>query len=190
MNTATVFVVSPKALRVINMVREAIQKSPTKVSFFSIKGYRNKEGELANYVFNIGVSYAKAKEKDLEYLRNLDITKEVWDSPLTLIEQARTKLINSLIKPSEAHSEGQKEAYTVITEGVKVHNETGALYIYGYRVSKTVIEAVDYGADTRRALTKAQDELKKGMKSTKYRQFIVSEAKEVKGGGETIEINC
>ena len=172
------------------MVREAISKSPSGVSFFSVKGYTNKEGEVANYVFNVGVSYENAKDKDLEYLRNLDITKEVWDSPITLIEQAKTKLINSLIKPSETHSEGQKEAYTHITKSVKVHNQTGVLYITGYRVSKTVIEAIDYGADTRRPLTKAQDELKAKMKSTKYRQFIVSEAKEVKGGGETIEINC
>jgi hypothetical protein len=45
------------------------------------------------------------------------------------------------------------------------------LYVFGSKVKKTIVEAVEYGADTRKPLTKAKDELRKLMKSTKYRQF-------------------
>ena len=52
-----------------------------------------------------------------------------------------------------------------------MHTDTLELYVFGSKVKKTIVEAVDYGADTRSAKTKAKDEIRKLMKSAKYRQF-------------------
>lgn len=184
----TVIVVSPKAAQVINAVKAAIAKSPTGVSFFSIKSYTNKEGEVADHVFNVGASYANAKAKDIETLENLDVTAHDWKSPMELIIKARTALIESLKKPNETISEAQKDAYTVIVPGVKVHNESGLLYIYGMRTNKNVLVPGNYKTVNSRPDTIAKNELKKLLKTDKFRQFICSEGKEIKGGGETIEI--
>jgi hypothetical protein len=44
-------------------------------------------------------------------------------------------------------------------------------------------------ADTRSALTKAKDSLKANMKSSKFRQFKISEINTLKAMGETIVVN-
>ena len=180
--------VSLKAVKVIKAVKEAIKKSPTGVTFFSINGYENANGEIADHRFNIGASYENAKQKDIKFLEELDITKQEWKSSLVLIEQARQKLINNLTNPSKNASEGQQDAYTQITSGVKVHNDTGVLYIYGLRVSKTIHKEGVYPSSNKRALTIAQDELKKHLKTNNFRVFIISECDSIKGNGEEIVI--
>lgn len=174
--------ISSEALKVITLIQKALTKSPTGVSFCSIKNYTNQEGEVSDYLFNIGVSYTKAKEKDLEFLKNLDITNMQWQSAMVDIIKANGELIRSLEAPTK-----EKDIYTFITNGLKVHNDTGLIYVFGMKVSKKVKEAIDYGEDTRRPLTKAKDEIRKLMKTTKYRQFILNlNGMSVKVSGEEI----
>jgi len=94
-----------------------------------------------------------------------------WNCPMVDIIKAKTELLESLINPSQARSQAQKDAYIHINEALKLHTDTLELYVFGSKVKKNVIEAVDYGEDTRSAKTKAKDEIRKLMKSTKYRQF-------------------
>jgi hypothetical protein len=75
------------------------------------------------------------------------------------------------LKPSKKQSDAQKNAYEYVGNGLKVHNETGELYVTGMKVKKTVIEKGDNGEDTRRPLTKAKDLIRSKMKSTQYRQY-------------------
>lgn len=179
--------ISDKATEVIALIKKALSNTPTGVSFCSIKNYTNQEGEVSDYVFNIGVSYEKAKEKDIQFLNDLDVTTMEWQSAMVDIIKAKQDLISSLEAPSKARSEGQKDAYTHINSGLKVHNDTGELYVFGMKVSKKVKEAVDYGADTRKPLTKAKDEIRKMMKSTKYRQFIFTlNGMSIKASGEEL----
>lgn len=125
--------ISQKALNVIALVKAAVSNSLTGVSFFSIKNYTNKNGEVANHLINVGMKYETAKKKDIEFLENLNFAEHDFKSPNTLIEAARLELIAAFKKPDAVRSEAQKDAFTPIFAGVKVHNETGVLYIYGYR---------------------------------------------------------
>jgi hypothetical protein len=110
-----------------------------------------------------------------------------WQSAMVDIIKAKQELISSLEAPSKARSEAQKDAYTHINSGLKVHNESGVLYVFGMKVSKKVKEAVDYGADTRKPLTKAKDEIRKLMKSAKYRQFTFTlSGMSIKASGEEL----
>jgi hypothetical protein len=171
MQMETITGLSTKAETIADTIKSALNKSLTNVTFCSVKGYVNDKGELSDYLINIGVNYQTAKQKDIKFLSELDVTTMEWNCPMVDIIKAKTELLESLINPSPARSQAQKEAYIHINEALKVHTDTLELYVFGSKVKKTIVEAVDYGADTRSAKTKAKDEIRKLMKSTKYRQF-------------------
>lgn len=188
MTNVIVVAVSPKAAKVINMAKAAVAKSPTGVSFVSIKGYSNQQGEVADHVFNIGADYMKAKESDIKFLQELDVTKGQWKSDMVTMAKAKAELIKSLTNPDEVRSQAQQDAYTHICKGVKVHNETGVLYVYGNRVNKVVHVEGCYPTKNSRPLTVAKDELRKLLKTGKFRQFIMAEATSFKANGEVLEV--
>ena len=168
-------------------VIQVVQNSPTKVAFVSLRNYTDSKGEVQNALINVGVSYENAKKKDIEYLQNLDVKSLKTDIPLELLEKAKEELLKALIKPNENRSNGQIDAYTFISNGIKVHNVKNELYIFGMSVNKKVIEeSKEEKVDTRKPLTKAKDFIRKGFKSTKYRQYNVLNLGSVKLNGETI----
>ena len=178
---------SSSAIDLIIALKKAVQNSPTKVSYVSIKGYKNKFGEISNNLINIGISYQKAKAKDIEFLTNLDINS--FDSKLdkALLEQARTELIASFITPEKARSEGQINAYTPIIEGVKVHNETGVIYVYGYREKKEILTEGNYPVVNSKPLTIAKNEFRKKLSTGKFTQYSLEEISSVRANKETLE---
>ncbi len=184
----TPITISNVATNVIGMVKKAIANSPTGVSFFSIKNYTNKFGEVSNQTINVGASYEKMKQKDIETLRNLDITKRTWKSAMVDIEIARAALIESFISPDKARSDGQKDAYTNITNGIRVHNETGKLYLFGYRLRKTVLVAGEYPTVNSRKETIAKNELRKLLRTEKFVNFGLEVGNELTGSGNTLEL--
>jgi hypothetical protein len=178
---------SLEATKVIASIQKALDKTPTGVSFCSVKNYTNEQGEVANHLFNIGASYENAKKKDIEFLTNLDVTTMEWQSAMADVIVAKQQLISSLEKPDVVRSKAQKDAYFHLNNGLKVHCETGEIYVYGMRVNKTIIKAVEYKETKSSALTIAKNELRKLMKSAKYRQFKFQlNGMSIKASGEEI----
>jgi hypothetical protein len=188
MSTTNQIAISDVATNVINLVKTALAKSPTGVTFFSVKNYTNKFGEVSNQKINVGTNYEKMKLKDIETLQNLDITAREWKSSLVDIEIARTALIEAFISPDKVRSDAQKDAYTVISKGIKVHNTTGALYLYGYRVRKTVLVKGEYPVVNSRKETIAKDELRKLLRTNKFVNFGLEVGNELTASGRTIEL--
>jgi len=181
--------ISNKAIGVINTIKNAVSKSLTGVSFVSIKNYTNSQGEISNNLINVGIKYESAKAKDIDFLQNLNINEHNFKSPLNLIEDARHILIAAFINPDVNRSNGQIDAYTPIFAGVKVHNETGVLYIYGYRENKTVlVEGEPKKAVKSAALTIAKDELRKLLRTGKFTQYALEVGNTIKANGETLEL--
>jgi hypothetical protein len=184
--------ISTKALAVIKAVKEATEKSITGVSFVSIKNYTNKSGEVANHLCNIGIKLESAKKKDIETLRNLNLNEAIkengFKSPISLLEEARHALIESFINPDENRSNGQINAYTVIFDGVKVHNQTGVLYMYAYREKKDVLVKGEYKTVNSRPLTIAKDELRTLLRTNKFVNFALEVGNTLKLNGETLEL--
>jgi hypothetical protein len=172
------------ALQVIANLTNALAKSPTGVSFVSIKGYTNSYGEVSNNVVNVGASLSNAKTKDIETLQSLDVTALGGDS--ILFEKARVELINSFINPNENRSNGQIDAYTIVAKGIKVHNESGEIYVFGLRNSKSVLAEGIYPIVNSRPLTIAKNSLKKNLKSSKFTQFKLSATSVIKANGEEL----
>jgi len=181
--------VSIKALQVINTIKKAIENSITGVSFVSIRNYTNKQNEVSNNLINVGIKYESAKAKDIEFLTHLNLNDHQFKSPLALIEEARHVLIEAFKNPNENRSNGQIEAYTNILPGVKVHNETGVLYVYGYRENKTVlVQGDDKKAVKSAPLTIAKDELRKLLKTGKFTQYALEVGNEIRANKETLEL--
>lgn len=196
---STQIVMNPTAASVIALVTEAIAKSPTGVSIFSIRNYEsgttNKKcttTKIANYRINVGINYAKQVQKDIARLEALDVTKlEGFKSSSILLEAARVELIESFKKPNENRSNGQIDAYTTIRSGVKVHNETGILYVYGYKLNEDVIRKGEYLPTNSKPLIIAKDELRyKFCKTAKFVNFGVSVGNVFKCMGREITIGA
>ena len=177
-----------KALKVIATIKNALEKSITGVSFVSIRNYTNKNGEVSNNLVNVGASYENAKAKDIEFLENLDYSKHDFKSPNALIEEARLILIDAFINPDENRSNGQKNAFTKIFAGVDVNNETGLLYVYGYRENKTVLVKGEYPTKKSKPITIAKDELRKLLRTGKFKRFALEIGNEIRANGETLEL--
>jgi hypothetical protein len=172
------------ALKVITNLSNALAKSPTGVSFVSIKGYTNSYGEVSNNLVNVGASLTSAKYSDIETLQSLDITAFNGDS--ILLEKARIELINSFIAPNENRSNGQIDAYTIIAKGIKVHNQSGEIYIFGLRKSKTTLVDGVYPQVNSKPLTLAKNTLRRELKSSKFTQFKLSATSVIKLNGEEL----
>jgi hypothetical protein len=181
--------ISTKALQVITLIKKAVENSLTGVSFVSIKNYTNKQNEVSNNLINVGINYESAKQKDIEFLENLNLKNHEFKSPLDLLKQAKEELILAFLAPNENRSKGQQDAYTTILPGVRVHNESGQIYLYGYRENKTVlIEGDKQKPVNSAALTIAKDELRKLLRTGKFVNFSLEAGNTIKANGELLEL--
>lgn len=160
-------------------------KSITGVSFVSVT-YINQQEEKHHTIFNVGVDYQKAKIKDIEFLKQLDVNTISSNIGVGILEEARLALLKSFQNPSKTRSEGIVNAYTHLGNGLKIHNESKKLFVYGMKVKKKVLVKGIEKEDTRRILTKAKDEIRKLLKSTQYRQFEINRSLQYKIKGDTI----
>jgi hypothetical protein len=169
-------------------MKDLIEKLKTihGVSFVSVT-YVNQQNEKQQTTFNVGVNYSAAKEKDIEYLKQLDVSTIESSLPNEILEEARIALLESFQNPSKSRSEGIKDAYTHLGAGLKFHKESKKLFVYGMKVHKRVIKEGIEKEDTRSILTKAKDKIRSLLKSTQYRQFEIGNASKFTLKGDTIE---
>ncbi len=156
-------------------------------NFVSVKNYRNNEGEVSDYVINIGASYANAKQADTEALKDAKNFESIdFGKVKAFSEDARIALLEANLNPSR-QSEAQTDAYTTICPNIRLHNETGRIFVFGFKISKTVVKAIDYGRDTRQPLTIAKDKIREQLRAPKFRQYAFDKLVEIRMKGETLE---
>ena len=168
---------------------EIVSKTIRGTSFVGVRGYENKQGEISNQTFLVGVDYNKAKKRDVAKVMGFDLAKYIRESNTqfddVLLAKAQTKILSSLQAPNKKQSDAQKESYEHIGNGVKRHIITKDVFVYGFSCKKTILQEGEYPITNSRPLTLAQKELKKAMNltSAKYRQFKVANSGEVKMRG-------
>jgi len=170
-------------------------------SFVGIREYENSKGEISNHVIIANFNYGNAVEKDLAKLKGAtdadveNIAKSGYSAEL--VKEAISKMIASFEKNSDSEtasnqSNAQKDAYTKVTDCIKMHNETGELYIYAIGHSKVVTKPIEYKPVNSKPLTLAQNAVKKyfDLTTAKYRSFVVNEDKmqSVRITGDTITL--
>ena len=155
--------------------------------------YRNAQGELSRQLIVSGITYENLLQHDFDSLQanqnNVFSSLEKKFS-VELITLAYNNLFSSLEKRLSSdetkaklladkdstivRSQAQKDAYTHLAKGIKQHNETNEIHVFGLCVKKTILEAIEYKETKSKELTIVQNKIKKlcDFKQTKYKTFI------------------
>lgn len=171
------------------LITEIIAKTIKGTSFVAVRNYTNSKGEVSNQTFLVGANYGKAKDADIETVRNFDVAPFVSDQlDLPILLEAKAAILKSLQAPSKSHSEAQANAYETIAPGLKRHIENDTIHLVGFAIAKKVIVEGVYPHVNSRPLTIAKNVLTKAMnlKTAKYRNFKLGNAQELKMQGATI----
>jgi hypothetical protein len=164
--------------------------------------YTNKQGEKANRLIQINTIYENSLKKDLDIIPNVEYVENNKFDRATFIT-AQVELMKS-IKMSlginddtmnksdkEMHSNrsnGQKNAYVQVAKNMKFNLEREQLHIFAKEVRKTILVEGEYPQVNKRPKTMAKNFIKKQMKSSKYRTYILSNFDKIKINGDTIEL--
>ena len=174
----------------------------TKGSKFVAFTYTNKFGEEASRLIQINTIYENALKKDLEIIPNVEyVENERFDratfitAQAELMKSAKMSLginddtMNKTDKDKHSNrSNGQKNAYVKVANNMKFNLEKQQLHIFAKEVRKTILVEGEYPQVNKRAKTMAKDYIKKSMKSSKYRNYVISNLDEIKINGDTIVI--
>ena len=117
---------------VVDSLRAATSKGAKFLSFL----YQSKgTGEVSIYTINFGINYDNACKADKAIL-------EAYEPKNDLEQAAKEKMLLSVTQHltegvSQAYT--QKDTYTSIGNGIKIHNTTGEISIYGFVQSKVQV---------------------------------------------------
>ena len=164
--------------------------------------YTNKYGEKATRLIQINTIYENALKSDLDIIPNVEyVQNDNYDratfitAQAELIKSAKMSLginddtMNKVDKQTHKNrSEGQVNAYVKIAKNIKYNVEKQQVHIFAKEVRKTILEEGVYPNTNKRAKTKAKDYIKKSMKSSKYRNYVITSVEIIKLNGDTIEI--
>lgn len=169
------------------LIEELKKLSEKGARFLTINNYTNQKGDLSNYMVIANFSYENAKQKDIEKLNKMKLKDD-------LKEVARQALLESFEKnkdktTSSNQSKAQKDTYTNLTSCVRIHNESGRLYLYAKLVGKTIIKEAEKKEVKSDELTKAKNFIKKKLHTSKYRQFIIENISNIRLNNKEIIID-
>jgi hypothetical protein len=153
-----------------SLLAEILKTSSARFASFtySAKG----TGEVARHTLRLGASVEAAYKKDLATLQRLAPKLGGVDA------EACAELIASL-RESLEKGVGNNSAYTnadtylPIAKGVKIHKETGEIYVSGFSRAKVTLEAGTFKSVKSSEKTIAKNKLRKGLLSGKIRQFAL-----------------
>lgn len=166
---------------------------------FASLTYRAKEsGELAKHTVILGAKVETLYEKDIAILRELlagdtltDIQREAATALLATREESLTVGIGNNSKYVH-RADGGADTYVHADgiPGVKVHKDTGVVYVTALVEHKTVIEPGVHKVVKSRPLTIAKKEVEKHLPSRRFRQFILKNVNRAALNGTVLEIDA
>lgn len=158
--------------------------------FISIRGYENKQGEIAHQTVLTGNCYTNVMKKDIKKLESLHYSDQEFEQVrLEMLEKTKSNLEGG--EKRSKQSQAQLDAYYVPFSGVKVHRETGEIYIQAYGIKKQVVQKGEYPERKKQRKTIIKDQIKKdaNLLSAKYKQFKLGNIEEIAMEGETLTLN-
>lgn len=165
-------------------------------SFVSVMNYTNKEGETSNYTVNLGLSYGNAKEHDFLFLLDDENFKSIYAAmPEGLKPYAHVawnEMKQAAVKTQvgeNKRSKAQTDAYIVVAPNLRVHKQSQRVFIYGFVVSKTVINPIVYPTVDSSGETLAKRHIGEYLKTTKFRQMAFDTLASVRVKGEELHIS-
>jgi hypothetical protein len=129
-------------------------------------------GEIARHTLRLGASVTAAYRKDLATLEKARPT--LSGIPLAACDELIASLRESIEKGVGNNSAYTgADTYVSIAKGLKVHKETGEIYVTGFSRAKVTIEAGTYKSVKSSEKTLAKNALRKRLLSGKIRQFAL-----------------
>lgn len=165
-----------------------------KESRFASLEYTNAHGETALYLIHLNVNRLKILRRDMKRLQAIDPTTldELHQTALANVKASVQKSIDACLAGTVSEDYTKKDYYEYLVPGRPVkYNSEGRLYVNAFKVSKRVITPGVYKTVKSRPLTIAQNEFKKLLKGSDFREFILDEASigNVKVNGKVLEIS-
>jgi hypothetical protein len=151
--------------------------------------------ELARHTINLGFNYHTLVLKSITELEIL-----ISESTATWTELQKTAAANvmaSLQKTVEAHARGEqnedytkKDQYIPIANGVNVNTTDNTIQLFGLAHTKTVLVAGEYKKVNSKPLTIAQNEIRKQLSISKFREFALdlTQVDSARVNGNTLEL--
>ncbi len=140
--------------------------------------YQN-EYEQSHVTLHLGTNLERAYRDDLETLlanRELYVNEPIY---LLAIDELIASVRNSLEKGignNDAYT--KKDTYEQLAPNVKMHKETGALYVSGFQHRKTVIETLKERKPVKsseKTIAKKTIAKRLNLKKDKFREYIIDE---------------
>lgn len=161
---------------------------------FASLTYRAKEsGELARHVVILGASTEVLYTKDIEILE--DMVTRLTGIELTAANEllaSRRQSLDKGIGNNDAYTNADTYVYAQGIPGVRIHKETGILYVSGLVESKKVIEEGTHKKVNSSEKTIAKRKIEKTLPSGRYRLFRLTaeNVKRAACNGEVLEIEA
>lgn len=147
-------------------------------TFLSLIGYRNFYSEISDYSIVFHISYEAALKKSISYLESLNNLSSIEKMAK---EELLNSFNNSLDKTNVSSFDLLSNSYSYVYDendvplkGIKIHDQTGILHLYGLVVHKRIIMPGLYPHRNRRELTVVKDQLRRQCSIGKFRQFRIT----------------
>lgn len=146
--------------------------------FISVLNYTNAYSEVADYSLLFHASYKTALEKSIHILQSYSPSSVLEEeAKLDLLQKynsALWKFSSSSEEELEPHYSWLKDADNNYIKGIKMHNKTGALYLYGYVMHKRItIPGIYPDSSEEKEITKVKKKLARMCPASKYRLFKI-----------------
>lgn len=155
-----------------------LAKLRTSSTFLTLKGYRAESGEIADFNIVFHMSYKNALLRSLAVLESIvpsdaleaQAKKELTESFMTSLDKIETTPIEEIDDAYRRFTDSDGQ----YIKGVKLHEETNTLHLYGLVVQKKVLMPGVYKKVNSKPLTIAKDKLRRQLPVSKFRQFKIT----------------
>ncbi len=152
----------------------AVRPSST---FLVINGYRNKSGEVANHCIAFHISYSECLYRSFEMVRDYPCSNELEVQAKNELISSYLSRIKNLVKPVAAKDDGFIRFKDPVTDriinGVKLHEKSNKIHIFGLKVWKKVIVPGFYKPVNSLPLTVAKRKIESLVPVSRFRAFII-----------------
>lgn len=144
-------------------------------TFASIKEYRNNYNEVSNFGIVFHIDYLTSLKRSFDIVSKYDAADSLHKDAKRLVLASMSKRIEFLDKNKLEENDFPyvyfKDATGALIKGIKAHQDTNNLYMFGTLVSKEVITPGFYPTVHSSPLTLAKNRIEKLTPISRFRQF-------------------
>ncbi len=161
-------------------------------TLLSVKQYTNNWNEISSFGIVFHIDYEEALKRSYKKISTYIATDILHKEAKRLVLSSLTDRMDAFRIPLEQRDHPYvyfKDANGQYIKGIKAHQETGNLYLYGLLVSKKILVPAKYDPTNSSQLTLAKNRIESGTPVSKFRLFklMPKSYKEIKVENLTIK---